>query len=418
MIQNIITGQKAEFERKLREPYVQRETVIKGLTTDLISVVIGPRRAGKSFFSIHSAGIMTGVGYANFDEERLLKVANFDEIISAIRSVYGDPKTLLFDEIQNLDRWEIIVNRLHRDGYKLILTGSNSHLLGSELATHLTGRHFSTHLFTFSFREVMSLLKDNPTDADKQQRCFEYVTKGGFPEVWVKNYDPVEYLSTLFDSIILKDIVKRYRVRYPNALVDLAQTLITYMTGEFSSASIQKLANISSVHTSEKYIGYLEEAFLLFSIPRFSFKVKEQQKSGKKIYCYDNGFFQAKAFRFSQNTGKLFENAVAVELRRREMEGKCKIFYYKNQKQEEVDFVIQQGLKIKQLIQVCYSLSEPKVKDREIRGLLKASAELECHNLIIITNDLEATEKHSWFGHSGEIKFIPLWKWLLTDIGS
>ena len=418
MIQNIITGQKAEFERKLREPYVQREAVIKGLTTDLISVVIGPRRAGKSFFSIHTVETMTGIGYANFDEERLLRVGNFDEIISAIRSVYGDPKVLLFDEIQNLDQWELIVNRLHREGYKLILTGSNSRLLGSDLATHLTGRHFSTCLFTFSFREVVCLLKNNDTISDKQQRCFEYVTRGGFPEVWVKNYDPAEYLSTLFDSIILKDIVKRHRVRFPNALIDLAQTMITHMTGEFSSTSLQKLANFNSLHTTEKYMGYLEEAYLLFSIPRFSFKVREQQKSGKKIYCYDNGYFQAKAFRFSENTGKLFENAVAIELRRREMEGKCRIFYYKNQKQEEVDFIIQQGLKITQLIQVCYSLSEPKVKEREIRALLKAGAELECQKLIIITNDLDLIEKHRWFGNAGEIEFIPLWKWLLTNVES
>jgi hypothetical protein len=414
MIQNIITGQKAEFEKKLRDPYVQRETAIKGLATDLISVVIGPRRAGKSFFSIHSANAIGGVGYVNFDEERLLKVENFDEIISAIRSVYGDPKVLLFDEIQNLDRWEIIANRLHRDGYKLILTGSNSHLLGSDLSTHLTGRHFSTYLFTFSFREVISLVENSDTIADKQQRCFEYVTKGGFPEIWVKNYDPVDYLSTLFDSIILKDIVKRYRVRFPNALIDLAQTLITHMTGEFSSTSIQKLARFNSAHTAEKYMGYLEEAFLLFSVPRFSFKVREQQKSGKKIYCYDNGFFQAKAFRFSENHGKLFENAVAIELRRREMDGKCRLFYYKNQKQEEVDFVVQQGLKVTQLIQVCFALSEPKVKEREIRSLLKASAELDCNELIIITNDLEDVEKHTWFGNTGNIKFIPLWKWFLT----
>jgi len=187
------------------------------------------------------------------------------------------------------------------------------------------------------------------------------------------------------------------------------------MTGEFTSTSIQKLAKFNSLHTAEKYMGYLEEAFLLFTVPRFSFKVREQQKSGKKVYCYDNGYFQAKAFRFSQNTGKLFENAVAVALRRREMEGKCRLFYYKNQKQEEVDFVIQQELKITQLVQVCYSLSEPKVKEREIRALLKASAELECNTLIIVTNDFEATEKHTWFGHAGEIEFVPLWKWLLLN---
>ena len=144
MIQQIITGQKAEFERRLQEKYLKRKTVLKGLDTELISVVIGPRRAGKSFFTIHSTGLSSGIGYVNFDEERLLRVENFDDILSAIRAVYSDPGTLLFDEIQNVGQWEIIVNRLHRDGYKLLLTGSNSHLLSNDLATHLTGRHYCT----------------------------------------------------------------------------------------------------------------------------------------------------------------------------------------------------------------------------------------------------------------------------------
>jgi len=414
MIQDVLISQKAEFDRKFREPYVQRETVIKGLSTDLISVVIGPRRAGKSFFSIHSTGIMSDVGYANFDEERLLK-EDFDEILTALRSVYGNPKMLFFDEIQNVNHWEIIVNRLHREGYKLILTGSNSHLLGSDLATHLTGRHLSTFLFPFSFREVIDYAGNNKTDSDKQQLCLEYVKKGGFPEIWVKNYDPIDYLGTLFDSVLLKDIVKRYRVRNPNALLDLAHILIANMTGEFSSTSIQKLANFNSFTTVEKYLGYLEEAFLLFRIPRFSFKVKEQKISGKKIYCYDNGYFKAKAFQFSQNNGKLFENAVAIALKRREMTGNCRLFYFKNSNGEEVDFIVQQGLKITQLIQVCYSFTEPKVKERELRALLKASIELDCQTLIVITHDVEVTEQHSWFGKTGEIEFIPLWKWLLRD---
>jgi predicted AAA+ superfamily ATPase len=413
MIQNIIAGQKAELERRLQEKYVSRETVLKGFDTDLISVVIGPRRAGKSFFTMHSAALRAGIGYVNFDEERLLRVDNFDEIISAIRAVYADPKILLFDEIQNVKQWEIIVNRLHRDGYKLLLTGSNSHLLSSDLATHLTGRHYCTYVFPFSLPEIMSLFPPSDTNFDRQQRCYEYVMKGGFPEVWVKNYDPGEYLSALFDSIILKDIVKRYHVRFPNALTDLAQILITNITGEFSTTSVQKIANFSSIHTAAKYIGYLEEAFLLFSIPRFSYKISEQKKAGMKIYCYDNGYFQAKAFKFSPNTGKLFENAVAIELKRREFEGLAKIFYYKNQKQEEVDFVIQQEMKITHLIQVCYSITEPKVKEREIRSLLKAGTEFQCKRLIVITNDYAQTEQHSWFGNVGDIEFIPLWQWLV-----
>jgi predicted AAA+ superfamily ATPase len=415
MLQEIISGQRAEFERRLLEKFVTRKTVLKGLDTDLISVVIGPRGAGKSFFAIHIAGLKNGVGYVNFDEERLLKVENFDEILSAVRAVYSNPSTLLFDEIQNVKQWEIIVNRLHRDGYKLLLTGSNSHLLSSDLATHLTGRHFSTYVFPFSLPEIFGLSPSSDQSSDRQQICFEYVMKGGFPEVWVKNYDPIQYLSTLFDSIILKDIVKRYHVRYPNALIDLAQTLITNITGEFSNNAIQKMANFNSVHTTAKYMGYLEEAFLIFEVPLFSYKVSEQRKGSKKIYCYDNGYFQAKAFRFSPNIGKLFENAVAIDLKRREFEGELKLFYYKNQKIEEVDFVIQQELKITQLVQVCYSLAEPKVKEREIRSLLKASVEFQCKRMIVVTNDYEQTEQHSWFGNAGEIEFIPLWKWLERD---
>jgi predicted AAA+ superfamily ATPase len=415
MIQDIISGQKAELERKLKESYLSRETILKGFDTDLINVVIGPRRSGKSFFSMHTTKSGRGIGYVNFDEERLLKVDNFDEIISAVKAVYADPHILFFDEIQNVDQWEIIANRLYREGFKLILTGSNSHLLSSDLATHLTGRHYATAMFPFSFREVMNLFPQSVTAIERQQRCLDYLLKGGFPEVWVKNYNPSEYLSTLFDSIILKDIVKRYRVRFPNALIDLAQILITNIAGEFSNTSIQKLANFSSIHTVEKYISYIEEAFLIFSVPRFSYKITAQKSAGKKIYCYDTGYYQAKAFSFSKNIGKLFENAVAIELKREEMAGAIRLFYYKNQKQEEVDFVVQENRQITKLIQVCYSVSEPKVMDREIRSLLKAGAELKCDRLLVITNNLERTEKHSWFGFTGEIEFIPLWKWFLTS---
>ena len=415
MIQDVIAGQKAELERKLKESYLSRETILKGFETDLINVVIGPRRSGKSFFSMHTTRSGRGVGYVNFDEERLLKVDNFDEIISAVKAVYADPHILFFDEIQNVDQWEIIANRLYREGFKLILTGSNSHLLSSDLATHLTGRHYATALFPFSFREVLSLFPQSVTAIERQQRCLDYVMKGGFPELWVKNYDPSDYLSTLFDSIILKDIVKRYKVRFPNALIDLAQIMITNITGEFSTTSIQKLANFNSIHTVEKYISYLEEAFLVFSVPRFSYKITTQKSAGKKIYCYDTGYYQAKAFSFSKNIGKLFENAVAIELKKQEMAGNIRLFYYKSQKQEEVDFVVQENRQIAKLIQVCYAVSEPKVMDREIRSLLKASAELKCDRLLVITNNLERTEKHSWFGFTGEIEFIPLWKWFLTS---
>jgi predicted AAA+ superfamily ATPase len=260
--------------------------------------------------------------------------------------------------------------------------------------------------------EIRDFFSVSDVNSDWQRLCFEYVIKGGFPEVWVKNYEPVQYLSTLFDSVILKDIVKRFHVRYSNALIDLAQTLITNITGEFSINAIQRMANFNSAHTAAKYLSYLEEAFLIFSIPLFSYKVSEQRKASKKIYCYDNGYFQAKAFKFSANIGKLLENTVAIDLKRRELEGELKLFYYKNQKKEEIDFIVQQEMKITQLVQVCYSMGEPKIKDREIRSLLKAGAEFNCKRMIVVTNDYEQNESHSWFGNTGEIEFIPLWKWL------
>ena len=146
---------------------------------------------------------------------------------------------------------------------------------------------------------------------------------------------------------------------------------------------------------------------------RFSYKVKEQISSNKKIYCIDNGFIQAKAFKLSPDLGKLYENLVACKLKKEEVEGNLRFYYWKNPQQEEVDFVIKEGLKVKQLIQVCFDINDLETKNREIRALIKAGKELKCNNLLIITEDTETEEKAEWFGDKATIKFIPLWKWLL-----
>src|SRR3989338_8397577 len=132
--------QKREIEVKLKEKYIERNQDLK-LNNDLIKVIVGPRRAGKSFFAIHFLNKRGKFGYVNFDDEKLVEVENYDEIITAMNSVYDNPKFVLFDEIQNLPKWELFVNRLQRQGYNLVITGSNSHLLSRELSTHLTGRH-------------------------------------------------------------------------------------------------------------------------------------------------------------------------------------------------------------------------------------------------------------------------------------
>ena len=411
-IKEIIILQKREIEAKLKEKYIERNQNLK-LDNDLIKVIVGPRRAGKSFFAIHFLNKQGKFGYVNFDDEKLTEVNNYDEIITAMNSIYDNPKFVLFDEIQNLPKWELFANRLQRQGYKLIITGSNSNLLSRELATHLTGRHLLTNIFPFSFKEYLKFENKELTNTETKEKLSKYLFNGGYPEILSKKVELREYLTLLFNSILYKDIIRRYKIRNPKQIEDLATYLISNIANEYSYNSLAKIGKIKSSHTIEKYLSYLEESFILFSLSRFSYKVKEQLSSNKKIYCIDNGFIQAKSFKASPNLGKLYENLVASKLKKQELDEKLRFYYWKNQQQEEVDFVIKEGIKIKQLIQVCFDINNFETKNREIRALIKAGKELKCNNLLIITEDTEAEEKAEWFGNKANIWFIPLWKWLL-----
>ena len=413
MIRDIIRKQKEELEQRLKERYVPRDAGLTSIASGLVNVIIGPRRAGKSFFAMHEVESSGLYGFVNFDDERLLSVSNFDEILEAILAVYSNPKVLLIDEIQNLPDWELIVNRLQREGFQLVITGSNSNLLSSELATHLTGRHLPIHLFTFSFKEYLGMFDKEMNEAEIDEKFMDYMIRGGYPEPWMKSLDLKSYLQVLFDSILFKDIVKRHRVRFAGALESLANWLITNISTDFSFTSLAKQTQISSVHTLQNYMNYLEEAFIFFTLPKFSFKVREQQKSNKKLYCFDNGFYLAKAFQFSADQGKLLENLIAIELKRRSLQNGWNLYYWKGREREEVDFVVQQNTVVTYLIQVCWSFEHQKTKEREVRSLLKASRELSCNNLIVITNDFESRESASWFGIEGVVEFIPAKRWLV-----
>lgn len=413
MIRDILLLQKRELQKQLEEPFIERRIDYKKLNNNLIKIIIGPRRSGKSFLGFHILNKIGNFGYANFDDEKLVEIKNYDEIVNTLDSIYNNPKYLLFDEIQNLKKWELFVNRLQRQGFNLIITGSNSKLLSRELSTHLTGRHLSVNVFPFSFAEFLKIENKELTNNEIKNALFTYITYGGYPEPCIKKIDHREYLSTLFNSIIYKDIVKRFNVRLVSAIEDLAIYLISNIAKEFSYNTLSKVTKCKSVHTVEKYLNYLEESFIFFKLNKFSFKLKEQISSNKKIYCVDNGFIYAKAFKFSSEIGRLYENAVAIELKKNEMDGKAKIYYWKNSQQQEVDFVIKQGTEITQLIQVCYDITDIQTKEREKRALLKASQELECANLLIINENIEEEENYKWFGIKRKIKFIPLWKWLL-----
>ena len=413
-IKEILILQKREIETKLKEKYIEREHNLK-LNNNLIKVITGPRRAGKSFFAIHFLSKQGKFGYVNFDDEKLVEIKDYDEIITAMNSVYDNPKFILFDEIQNLSKWELFANRLQRQGYNIVITGSNSNLLSKELASHLTGRHLLTNIFPFSFKEYLKFKNEKLTTIEIKEKLSQYLLNGGYPEILIKKVELKEYLSLLFSSILYKDIIKRYKIRNPKQIEDLAIYLISNIANEYSYNSLTKIGKIKSSHTTEKYLGYLEESFILFSLNRFSYKIKEQLSSNKKIYVIDNGFIQAKAFKLSPDIGKLYENSAACKLKKDEIDGKLKFYYWKNAQQEEVDFVIKKGLKVKQLIQICYNLENRETKNREIRALLKAGDELKCKNLLVISSDKDGEENAEWFGIKAKIKFIPLWKWLLEN---
>ena len=413
---NVILAHKVERDRLLSGQYVLREGLEQARQTmrsDLVKVVTGPRRAGKSVFSIQLYQDMD-FAYLNFDDERLMRVEDYDEYIKSVRRVYGDTQYLMFDEIQNLENWELFVNRLQRNGFRILITGSNSRLLSKELATHLTGRYIQHSVFTFSFREFLgarSFSIDDTIEVKETQGSLlrlldEYVELGGYPEIVVKGTGAVDYLPTLFEGVLFKDIAKRYNVRYSSKLYDLANYLVTNHSGEFTFNRLKNVLGFRSVHTVENYVRYIADAFLVFIVERFSFRSVARLKAPRKVYAYDTGMANAVKLSVTPDVGKFMENVVAVESLRR----KDEIYSYLTQTGKEVDFVLKKGHKVKQLIQVCYDISNSKTKSREFGALAGAAEELDCNNLLVITPDRDSEENFK----SKRIICVSLWRWLLN----
>jgi len=413
MLRDIILLQKRELETRFQENYIERKISLPpDLETGLINVITGPRRAGKSFYATRMIRETESYGYVNFDDERLTAIEDNDEIINSIKTVYGNPRYLLFDEIQNLPKWELFVNRLQRQGFKLLITGSNANLLSSELATHLTGRHAVRVLFPFSFREYLSVSGNEQTVTEKIEELENYAEQGGYPEPLLKNIDRREYLRTLLESILYKDIVKRFKIRSVQGIEDLTLYLMSNIAREYSFNALSIVTKCRSVHTIDKYILHLQEAYLFFSVPRFSFKVKDLTGRNKKIYCIDNGMAISAGLRFNPDRGALYENLVAVALKKQEITGQISLFYWKSPQNEEVDFVVKEGLNVKHLIQVCSDISDPKTLKREMRALIKASQELRCDDLILLNDRFDRVEAFKWQDVERSIRLLPLWKWL------
>ncbi|MGC8505587.1 MAG: ATP-binding protein [Thermoplasmata archaeon] len=240
----------------------------------------------------------------------------------------------------------------------------------------------------------------------------EYLINGGYPEPFVKSLNYREYPSTLFAPVVYKDIVKRYRVRKPRTIDELAEYFVSNIGREFSYSKLTNLTGLKSAHSVKRCVDFLGESFIFFEMELYSTKVSERVKANKKMYCIDNGFIHSSTHRNGQDRGVLYENLVAIELLRRSYKENFKFYFWKNDQQLEIDFVVKQGNLVRELIQVCSDLSESSTMEREVRSLIKGSEVFGCKDLIVITDSVERTEQSEWYGVKRNIKFIPLWKWL------
>ncbi len=415
-IRDVVLTQKNELEAHFRRPYVERTLPPQSSTeTDLIRVIIGPRRAGKSTLAVHLLHKLGGGGYINFDDERLADLTQADTLIAAIDDVYNHPSHILFDEIQNLPRWELLVNRLQRNGRRLLLTGSNANLLGSELATHLTGRHQAVILLPFSFAESLSTTRTEQTAAATAALFDRYLQEGGYPEPLLRGANRTDYLRDLVRATLLKDVVRRHRIRSGTGLEDVAHYFFSNTAKEFSFRTVATVAHVTSPTTAEKYTRLLTEAFLMFTLNRFSFKARERATANKKAYATDPGLAVCLGTRPGQDTGRLAENVVAIALWRQQLAGAIELAFWKNKEQEEVDFVIRERGATSQLIQVCWDLSDPHTRTREFRALIKAGTELRCDNLFCLSRAETGNEDFSWNGRTARIQIIPIEQWLAKN---
>lgn len=399
------------------------------LTTQQVIVITGPRRSGKSVIMRQMIQDLMKRGVPakncmmiNFEDPRLGRLdvsilqTNYVTYLEYLNPT--DTPYIFLDEIQEVDGWEKWVRTLHELGKaRLIISGSNAKLLSRELSTLLTGRHVDVTIFPLSFREYLNFKNMNPDESlQSTDRTItlsrlmrDYLDYGGFPEV-VLSDEKKQILLGYYDDIVTKDLIRRFKIRKSEQMKNLARYFLSNVASTMTFNSCAKFLDLS-VDTVEKFSGYLQDAYLFFLTRRYSHKFKEQEKSPRKLYCIDNGLSNAVGFSVSPNVGRLLEQIVFQELTRRQLnQSDAQIFYWKDTDQKETDFVVKEGPKVTQLIQVCADPSDPRTKKRELRALLKAMDEFELAEGTIVTMDYGGTETEE----DKRITYTPLQKWLLS----
>jgi predicted AAA+ superfamily ATPase len=410
-LEELILDQKEVFLS--RDPGTTRQLDFEHyLSHEQIVVISGIRRSGKSTLMRQFAGRFPDFYYINFDDERLIDFGldDFSRLMVVFQKIHPDVRVIFIDEIQNIDGWERFVRRIHDEGYKIFLTGSNARLLGSELATHLTGRYVKIELYPFSFAELLAFkqIEYGTVSSSKKAEILavfdEYLEHGGFPEFI--RYQDREFLQRTYDDILFRDIITRFGIREVKAFKQLVQYLFANLASEASYNALKKTLGFKSPMSVRSYIGFVEESYLLFECFRYDRSLKKQFANPKKIYVIDTGMRNAVAFRFSEDSGRLLENLVFIELKRRTTD----VYYLRGKR--ECDFVIRDSGVITSAIQVCYELNGTN-REREIGGLVEAMTGLGLDEGIILTYSQDETIP---VDNGRTITVMPVWRWLLGKV--
>jgi predicted AAA+ superfamily ATPase len=410
-LEELILDQQETFRAK--DPGVKRDIDLDRYKAyDQIVIISGVRRCGKSTLLRQFADSYEEYYYINFDDERLIEfeVSSFSQLMVIFQKLWPKVKTIFIDEIQNILGWESFVRRIHDEGYKIYLTGSNARLLSSELGTHLTGRYVKIELYPFSFPELLLFrgISPSPLTSTKKAellRIFDaYLEHGGFPG-FTRFGDP-EYLKRTYDDILYRDIIVRFGIREVRSFKQLVQYIFSQVSKEASYHSLTRAVGIKSAMSVRDYIRYLEDAYLFFELYRYDPSLKRQYASQKKLYVIDNGMRNTVSFRFSGDSGHLLENLVFIDLKRRGMS------IYFHRKSGECDFITVEQGRASLAIQVSYELNDTN-RDREFEGLREAMRMLQISQGLILTYNQEEGPLNDT---DGTIQVIPVWKWLLHRI--
>ena len=412
-LQEILIDQKEVFRNKTG--IIKRDLPLDDyLNTGQVVVITGVRRCGKSsllFLIKEALGLSESeYCYCNFDDERIAYYpALLNDIYTLHLEMYRTEPVFFFDEIQEVAGWEKFVNRMYEQGRKIFITGSNATMLSSEISSSLTGRNKVLELFPFSFSEYLRM-EDKSYITERlsvKQRALllndlnSYLETGGFPLV-VKEKD-AEIAHALFQDILYRDIVVRYKLSNVEEVRQIALYLASNTGKLFSYATLQTVSGLKSLSSVKNYLQYFEASFLFYYLKKFDYSVKKQIMNSRKVYAVDNAIPNRLGFRFTENKGRLLENVVFIELQRRGCE-----LYYSSEKYE-CDFLVKENLHITEAIQVTYALNEDNFT-REMCGLTEAMHKFNIPKgtLIVVDDNKYPVELPRG------VTVVPAYEWLLT----